>query len=193
LAPWITLGLIGLLGLLSAIFTLTLWLNLKSAVSHASDLCNQFGGEYSSICRQSLMNAAPSIPTALVVCFSLVIFGGLLATGGAALLFLKKHAGRFLILGGGILMLACAIICEARYSSSGRITYDLVAGLLIAVAGGLMCVPAVRIALGLPTTSNVGGLGQFQGGGPSPYGQPQPPQYGSPGSGGYSPPEWWGR
>jgi hypothetical protein len=122
-----------------------------------------------------------------------VTFGGLLAAGGAALLFLKKHAGRFLILGGGILMLACAIICEARYSASGRITYDLVAGLLIAVAGGLMCVPAVRIALGLPSTSNVGELGQFQGGGQSPYGQPQPSQYGPPSSGGYPPQQWWSR
>jgi hypothetical protein len=194
LITWITLGIIGLLGLLSAILTLTLWLNLNSAVSHASDLCNQFGGEYSSICRQSLMNAAPRIPTALVVCFSLVILGGLLTTSGAALLFLKKPVGRFLILGGGILMLACAIICEARYSATGRITYDLIAGLLIAVAGGLMFAPTFRMALGLPSTSTVGsGLGQFQGGGQSPYGQPQPPQYGPPGSGGYPSSQWWSR
>jgi hypothetical protein len=194
LITWITLGVIGLFGLLSAILTLTLWLNLNSAVSHASDLCNQFGGEYSSICRQSLMNAAPRIPTGLVVCFSLVILGSLVATTGAALLFLKKHAGRFLILGGGILMLACAIICEARYSATGRITYDLIAGLLIAVAGGLMFAPAFRMALGLPSASTVGGgLGQFQGGGQSLYGQPQPPQYGPPGFGGCPPSQWWSR
>jgi hypothetical protein len=194
LISWIILGVIGLLGLLSAILTLTLWLNLSSAASHASDLCNRFGGEYSSLCRQSIKNVVPSVPTALVIYLILVIFGSLLAASGAALLFLQKQAGRFLILGGGLVMLACAIVCEARYSATGRITYDLIAGLLIAVAGGLMFVPAFRTTLGLGSMSTGGGgLGQFQGGGQSPYGQPQLPQYGPPGSGGYPPSQWWGR
>lgn len=189
---WITLGIIGLLGLLSAILTLTLWLNLSSAVSHASDLCSQFGGEYSTLCRQSIKNMAPSVPAALAIYLILMILGSLMATSGAALLFLKKHVGRFLILGGGIVMLACAIICEARYTATGRITYDLIAGLLIAVAGGLMFVLAFRTALGLPSMSaGSGELDQFCGGGQSPYGPPHPPQLGSPSLGGYPPPPWW--
>src|SRR5262249_54707533 len=103
----------------------------------------------------------------------------------------KNHVGRFLILGGGGVMLVCAIICEARYSATGRITYDLIAGLLIAVAGGLMFVPAFRTALDLPSMSTGGGaLGQFHGGGQSPYRQPHSAQYGPPGFGGYPPPQW---
>jgi hypothetical protein len=190
----ITLGVIGFLGLLSAILTLTLWLNLSNAVSHASGLCNQFGGEYSSLCRQSIKNVVPGVPAALVIYLILMILGSLLATSGAALLFLKKQVGRFLILAGGIVMLACAIICEARYSATGRITYDLIAGLLVALAGGLMFVPAVRTALGLPSMSTSGGgLGQFQGSRQSPYRDQQLPQYGSPGFGGYASPQWWSR
>jgi hypothetical protein len=189
---WITLGIIGFLGLLSAILTLTLWLNVSSAVSHASELCNQFGGEYSSLCRQSVKNVVPAVPAALVIYLILMILGSLLASSGAALLFLKKQAGRFLILGGGIVMLACAIICQARYSAAGRITYDLIAGLLIALAGGLMFVPTFRTALGLPSMSTSGsGLGQSPGSRQSPYRDQQPPQYGSPGVGGYASPQWW--
>jgi hypothetical protein len=191
---WITLGVIGYLGLLGAILTLMLWLNLSSAVSHASELCDRFGGEYSGVCRQSIKNAVPGVPASLVIYLALTILGGLVVTGGAVLLFLKKHVGRFLILGGGIVMLACAIICEARYSATGRITYDLIAGLFITVAGGLTFVPAFQTALGLPSMSTSGGgPGQFQCGGQSQYGQLQPPHYGSPVSGEYPPPQWWSR
>ena len=49
---WITYAVVGLLGLLGAILTLTLWINMSSAVSRASDVCNRFGGEYSTLCRQ---------------------------------------------------------------------------------------------------------------------------------------------
>jgi len=42
-----------------------------------------------------------------------------------------------------------AIGCEARYGATGRITYDLIAGLVIAVTAGLMFVPAFRAVLGL--------------------------------------------
>ena len=41
---WISLAAIGLLGLLGGILTLTLWINLNSAVSRAADVCNRFGG-----------------------------------------------------------------------------------------------------------------------------------------------------
>jgi hypothetical protein len=127
----------------------------------------------------------------LVVYFVLIIVASIVATSGAVLLFLKKQMGRFLVLGGGIVMLACAMVCEARYSATGRVTYDLIAGLLIAVVGGLMFVPAFRTALDLPSMSTGGGVpDQFQSGGPALYGQPQLPQYGAPGSGGYPPPQW---
>lgn len=191
ITSWITLGIIGLLGLLGAILTLTLWINLSSAVSRASDVCNQFGGEYSSLCRRSIKNAIPGVPAALVTCLILMIAGSLVATGGAVMLFLKRQMGQFLVLGGGIVMLVFAIGCEARYGATGRITYDLIAGLVIAVAGGLMLVPAVRMALGLAPKSTGGpGPGGFQGGGQWPYGQPQPPQPGPPGPGGYPPQQW---
>lgn len=188
----ITLGIIGLLGLLGAILTLTLWLNLSSAASHASDLCDHFGGEYSTLCRYSVKNAVPDVPVPLVIYLILIILGSLTATSGAVLFFLKNHVGQFLILGGGIVMLAFAIICEARYNATGRISYDLTAGLLIAVAGGLMFVPAFRAAVGWPAMSTGGRRdpGRFYGGVQPPYGQPQPPPYGMPGSGGYSPPQW---
>ena len=47
-------------------------------------------------------------------------------------------------------MLVVSIGLEARYGATSRITYDLIAGLVIAVTGGLMFVPAFRVLLGLP-------------------------------------------
>ncbi|MBV9721052.1 MAG: hypothetical protein JO082_03945, partial [Mycobacterium sp.] len=124
---WITFAVIGLLGLLGAILTLTLWLNMSSAASRASEVCNRFGGEYSSICRQSIKNVVPSIPPALVASLFLIIAASLVATGGAVMLVLKRPTGQFLLLGGGIVMLVLAIGCEARYGATGRLTYDLIA------------------------------------------------------------------
>jgi hypothetical protein len=188
---WVTFAIIGLLGLVGAVLTLTLWINMNSAVSRASAVCNRFGGEYSSICRQSIKHMVPSIPPALVTSLFLIIAGGLVATAGAVMLLLKRQTGQFLLLGGGIVMLLLAIGCEARYGATGRLTYDLIAGLIIVATGGLMLVPAVRVALGLAAKPAAGpGPGGFQGGGQWPYGQPQPPQYGPPGPGEYPPQQW---
>ena len=188
---WVTFGIVGLLGLLGAILTLTLWINLSSAVNRASDVCNRYSGEYSTLCRQSIQTTVPSIPAALVTSLFLITAASLAATAGAILLFLKRQMGQFLILGGGIVMLVLSIGCEARYGTTGRITYDLIAGLVIAAAGGLMLVPAFWTAVGL-SPKPIGGPvpGGFQGGGPWPYGQPQPPQHPPPGPGGYPPQHW---
>ncbi|MCV7236286.1 hypothetical protein [Mycobacterium branderi] len=195
---WIALGAIGLLGLLGAILTLTLWINVSSAVSHASDACNEITGQYSDLCKQTVKSKAPGVPAALVIYLVLIILGSLAALGGAISVFLKKPVGHFLLLGGGAAMLLFAIICEAQYSATGRITYDLIAGLFIAVAGGLMFIPAVRMALGLParpTGGSSGHGGPWHGGGQQPYGQQpygqqHPGQYGQAGPGGYRPPQW---
>ena len=138
------------MGLLGAILTLTLWINLNSAVSRAADVCNRFGGEYSSMCREQIKNMVPTVPVALVVCLFLIIAACLAAAAGAVMLFVKRPMGQFLILGGGIVMLMLSIGCEARYGATSRVTYDLIAGLVIAVIGGLMFVPAFRVILGLP-------------------------------------------
>jgi hypothetical protein len=187
---WITIAAIGLLGMLGAVLTLTLWINLSSAANRASDLCSRFGGEYSTLCRQSIKNVVPSVPATLVTCLFLIIAAGLTATGGAVMLFLKRQMGQFLILGGGIVMLVLSIGCEARYGATGRITYDLVAGFVIAAVGGLMLIPAFRMTLGLPPKPAGPGPGGFPGGGQWPYGQPPPPRQGPPGPGGYPPPHW---
>jgi hypothetical protein len=188
---WITFAVVGLLGLLGTILTLTLWINMNSAVSRASDVCNRFGGEYSTICREHIRHTVPSIPATLVTCLFLIIGAGLAATGGAVMLFLKRQMGQFVILGGGIVMLLLAIGCEARYGATGRLTYDLIAGFIIAAVGGLMFIPAFRITLGL-SPRLVGGPapGGFPRGGSWPYGQPPPPPQGLPGPGGYPPPHW---
>lgn len=185
---WVTFAAIGLLGLLGAILTLTLWINLSSAVNRATDICKRFGGEYSTLCRQQIENMVPSIPPALVACLFLIIAAGLAAAGGAVMLFLGKQTGQFLILGGGIVMLVLSIGCEARYGATGRITYDLIAGFVIAAAGGLMLIPAFRLSLGMPPKLTDGPVpGGLQGGGHWPYGQPPPPQQGPPGPTGYPP------
>ena len=93
---WITFAAVGLLGLLGTVLTLTLWINMSSAVSRATDMCNRFGGEYSSLCRQQIKNTVPSVPAALVTCLFLIIAAGLAATAGAVMLFLKKRMGHFL-------------------------------------------------------------------------------------------------
>jgi hypothetical protein len=189
---WITYAAIGLLGLLGAILTLTLWINASSAANRASDMCKRFGGEYSTLCRQQIHNMVPSMPAALEISLFLIIAAGLAAAAGAVMLFLKKQIGQFLILGGGFVMLVLAIACEARYGATGRLTYDLVAGFVIAAAAGLMLIPAFRMTLGLPPSPTGGPApGGFQGGGQwPPYGQPQPPPQGLPGPGGHPPPHW---
>jgi hypothetical protein len=214
---WTLLGAITLLGLLGFILTVGLWIDVSTAVSRASNVCGQFGGgEISDICRQAIRNNAPRVPAALVTYLILLIVGSIAAIAGAVLIFLKKYAGQYLIIGGGVVMLLFAIIGEARYGAAGPITYDLIAGLIIAIAGGLMFVPQIRSNLGLPPISSggragqSGGGGQFGsgghfgggqfGGGQPPYGQPpygQPPygqphqgRYGQPGYGDYPPRQW---
>ncbi len=182
---WITIAAIGLLGLLGGILTLTLWINLNSAVSRATEVCSRFGGEYGNMCRHQIHNMVPTVPVALVVCLFLIIAGCLAVAAGAVMLFLKRPLGQFLILGGGIVMLVLSIGLEARYGATGRVTYDLIAGLIIAAAGGLMFIPAFRVLLGLPPhlTARPGG---YPGGGPWPPGPPPPPHYSPPG-----PPQQW--
>jgi hypothetical protein len=185
---WISFAALGLLGLLGAILTLTLWINLSSSVNRAADMCNRVGGEYSSLCRQHIRDVVPSVPVALVVCLFLITAASLAATAGAVLLFVKKQLGQFFMLGGGIVMLVLAIGCEARYGPTGRVTYDLIAGFVIAAVGGLMLIPAFRVTLGMPP--RLGGPGPV--GSPSgqwPYGQP-PPRQDPPGAGGHPPPHW---
>jgi hypothetical protein len=175
------------MGLLGAILTLTLWINLNSAVSRVADVCNRFGGEYSSMCRQQIKNMVPSVPVALVVCLFLIIAACLAVTTGAVMLFVKRTMGQFLILGGGIVMLILSIGCEARYGATSRVTYDLIAGLVIAVIGGLTFVPAFRVVLGLPPKlTDAHRPGGFPGARQWPPGPPPPPQYGPP-----EPPQQW--
>lgn len=182
---WISFAVIGLLGLLGAILTLTLWINLHSAVSRAADVCNRFGGEYANLCRHQIHTVVPGVPTALVVCLFLIIAACLGAAAGAVMLFVRKPIGQFLILGGGIVMLIVSIGLEARFGTTSRVTYDLIAGLVIAVAGGLMFIPAFRVLLGLPPQLTAG-HGGYASGRQWPPGPPPPPQYGA----GGPPPQW---
>ena len=207
LARWAILGTVALLGVFAAILTVVLGIDLSTAVSRASDVCGQFGGEISDICRQSLRNTAPHVPATVIVYLILLTIGSLTAVAGAVLLLFKKYVGQFLILGGGVVMLLFAITTEAQYGATGRVTYDLIAGLFIAVVGGLLLVPQVRQFLGFPPLSIGGarpgqyggggqfggaqyGGGQYGGGAQPPYGQPQPGQYGQQGHGGYPPRQW---
>jgi hypothetical protein len=190
LISWVTFGVVGLLGLLGAVLTLTLWINLSSAISRASDVCNRYGGEYSTLCRQHINKVVPTMPPVLVICLFLIVAAGLAATGGAVMLVLRKQLGQFLILGGGIVMLVLSIGCEARYGATGRLTYDLIAGVVIAVAGGLMLIPAFQATLGLSPTWAGGPVSGGVQGGQWSYGQPQPPQQGPPGLGGPPPQHW---
>jgi hypothetical protein len=180
----ISLAVIGLLGLLGAILTLTLWINLNSAENHATDVCNRFKGEYANSCRHQIESMVVSLPVALVVCLFLIIAACLAVAVGATMLFVKRTLGHFLILGGGIVMLVVSIGVEARYGATSRVTYDLIAGLVIAVIGGLMFVPAFRVLLGLPPqlSAQPDGFppGQWP---PDP---PPPPPFGPPGP----PPQW---
>ena len=123
---WVSLAAIGLMGLLGAILTLTLWINLNSAVSRAADVCNRFGGEYSSMCRQQIKNMVPTVPVALVVCLFLIIAACLAVTAGAVMLFVKRPMGQFLILGGGIvmLMLVDRLRGSLRRHQSGHLRLD---------------------------------------------------------------------
>ncbi|MGH3969665.1 MAG: hypothetical protein ACRDTV_16495 [Mycobacterium sp.] len=189
IALWVTLGAVAFLGLLGAILSLTLLMDLTTAVSRASQICNQYGGgPLSEICKQSLRNHGVKVPVAAVIYLALIILGSAVALGGAVMMLLRKYFGQFLILGGGIVMLLFAIVCAAQYGGPGRLTYDLIAGVLIAIAGGLLLVPQIRLFLTLPISGPR--PGPFGAGGQQPYGQPYPGPYGQPGSGGYPPRQW---
>jgi hypothetical protein len=176
---WIALGGIAIFGLLGAILTGALLSDLVSAVGKVSDICDRYGGQASDICNQTLKDHGPHLPAAVVFYLVLMIAGSLTALGGAVLLFVKKHFGHWLVIGGGAVMLLFAIISEVQYGSAGRITYDLIAGLLISAAGGAMFAPQVRQFLGMPPLQAGGARpGQF-GGWPSAYGPPTGP-YGQP-------------
>jgi hypothetical protein len=188
IAMWVTLGVVIFLGLLSAILTLTLLMDISSAVSRVSDMCNQYG-QLSGICKQSLRNHGVRVPGAAVTYLLLIILGSVTALGGALLMMLRKHFGQFLILGGGLVMLLFTIVCAAHYGGTGRITYDLIAGVFIAIAGGLLLLPQIRQLLGLPPALGIGRRPSPFGGIHQPYGRPYPGPYGQPGPGGY-PPRW---
>jgi hypothetical protein len=184
----ITFAIIGLLGLLGAVLTLTLWINLNNAASRASYMCTRYSGEYLRVCQQSIEKMVPSVPVALVICLFLMIAASLAASGGAVMLFLRRPMGQFLLLGGGIVMLVLSIGCEARYGSTSRVTYDLIAGLVFTVAASLMFVPAFRVLFGLPPNlTDRPEPRAFAGGGPWPYGQPPPQQQGPFGPGRFPP------
>jgi hypothetical protein len=181
---WLTVAAIGLLGLLGGILTLTLWIDLSSAASRAAEVCNRFGGEYGDMCRHQIHKMVPTVPVAMVVCLFLIIAACLAVAAGTVMLSLKRPLGQFLVLGGGIVMLVLSIGLEARYGATGRVTYDLIAGLIVAVAAGLMFIPAFRVLLGMPPqlTARPGGYP----GGQWPPGPPPPPQHSPPG-----PPQQW--
>jgi hypothetical protein len=190
IANWITLGVIALLGLLGAILTVTVWADISSAVGSVSDVCGDLDDQFSDLCRETVADYAPGVPAALVIYLILLILGGLAAVVGAVLMLRNKHIGQFVIIGAGAVMLLFGIVSSAHYGAVGRITFDLIAGLLILTAGVLMLLPQIRHFLGLPPMPHSGrGPGPF-GGGPPPYGPPPPGQYGPPGHGGYPQRQW---
>jgi hypothetical protein len=205
IATWAILGSVALLGGLAAILTLVLCLDVSSAVNRASNICGQYTGDISEACRQAMKNTGLHVPAAMIIYLILLTLGGVAAVTGAVLLFLRKQAGHFLVLGGGIVLLLFAIIFEAQYAAAGRITYDLIAGLFLATAGGLLFVAPIRQFLGFPPLNTgarpgpygggqFGGGGQyggpFGGGAQPPYNQPQPGPYGPHGPGNYPPRQW---
>jgi hypothetical protein len=193
----LTFGGVALFGLIGAILTLTLWIDVATAASRVSDVCDQLGGDMSDFCRDTIKNSGVSVPAGFVIYLILIIIGSAVAVAGAVLMVLKKYVGHYLIVGGAAAMFVFAIMSNAQYGSTGRITYDLIAGLFIGIAGGALFVPQVRLFLGLPPMApRGGGPGPSGGHGPQPpYGQPpygpQPPgPYGPPGQGGYPPRQW---
>jgi len=84
-----------------------------------------------------------------------------------------------------------SIGCEARYGTTSRVTYDLIAGLVITVTASLMFVPAFRVLFGLPPNlTDRPAPRAFAGDEPWPYGQPPPQQHGPLGPGGPPPQQW---
>ena len=98
---WITFAIVGLLGLLGAVLTLTLWINLDSAVNRAGEMCDRFSGEYARSCRQSVKNLVPRIPVALVVCVFLIIGGLMFVPAFRVLLGLPPKLTAGPVPGGG--------------------------------------------------------------------------------------------
>ncbi len=159
-----SLGVIGVLGLVGAVLTAALWVGITSAVSRASKACGEFRDEIYYLCQQSVDSTTPHVPLPVMLYLMLLIAGSLTAVAGVVVLFWRTPTGQYLVLGGGAAMVLFAIVAEAQYRDSGRITYDLVAGLVISIAGGLMFLPRVRVLLGLPALTTTRPAGEFRGG-----------------------------
>ncbi len=139
-----TLGVVGVLG---AVFAAAQLIDITDAVGRASRVCGQFRDEIYDLCRQSVDYTTPHVPPAVLFYLLLVIAGSLTAVAGVVLLFRRSPAGQYLILGGGAAMLLFAIVAAAQYGATGRLVYDLIAGLVISIAGGLMSLPRGKLLL----------------------------------------------
>lgn len=170
---WIVLGVVTVMALLAAILTITFWSDASAAAG--GDPCAGLTGAEAQACQQFTPQNTGGLPTAAIIYFVLLIVGGVAAIAGAVLIFLKRYVGQWAILAGGVLLLLFGIIFTVQYVSTGRIVYDLIAGIVIAGAGALAFFPQTREYLGLPPVAptaygQAGGFGQ-----PNPYGQPQQP------------------
>lgn len=191
---WAVLGVVALMSLLAAIMTITLWSDVGSAADafsgNSAAECAQAGLSQAE-CQQALAQAqsSVSIPAAMVIYFILLLIGGIAGVAGAVMIFLKRYVGQYAIVGGGALLLLFSIIFMAQYAGEGRITYDLIAGIIVGGAGALGFFPQTRAYLGLPPGPvAAGGYGQVGGFGQPAYGQQsspapgygQQPAYGQP-------------
>ncbi|HEY0804209.1 MAG TPA: hypothetical protein VGD84_04065, partial [Pseudonocardiaceae bacterium] len=119
---WVVLGAITVLSLVAAIMTITFWSDINSAIS----VQNQFSSSVQA-----------SLPAAALIYIILLIIGGVAGVAGAVMAFLKNQIGQYLIVGGGVVLLLFSIIFMAQYFGEGRLTYDLIAGIVVAGAGAL--------------------------------------------------------
>ncbi|HKS44656.1 MAG TPA: hypothetical protein VJT49_05985 [Amycolatopsis sp.] len=210
LFAWIAAGALIVIGLLTAILTLTVWTDAGSAASASSSYCDQYSGTLKQTCEDAVGSAseASSVPGAAIFYFIMLILGGLATAAAGVLIILKQKFAHFVAVGGGFLLLLFSIIFGAQYTFSvGRIVTDLILGIIVLVIGALGFFPqtAQFIGAGGGSPSGPGGFGGPPGGGfpgqpggfgqPAPFGQPggfgQPAPFGQPGapsSGGFPQP-----
>lgn len=177
---WIVLGAVALLSLIAAIMTITLWSDIGGVYGNAAGFVANnpcAGAPDQALCNQEFANAqaAASMPIAMTIYLVLLTVGAVAGVAGAVLVFLKKYVGQYAIVGGGVLLLLFSIIFMAQYAGEGRLTFDLIAGIIVAGAGALGFFPQTRVYLGMPPgPAAPGGYGQVGGFGQNPYAQAQP-------------------
>ena len=208
IATWAVFGTVALLGGLAAILT---WCS-DSTWAPPSTAHRMFAGSSAANLRHLPAVAEKqraARPGSVIVYLIMLTISSVTAVAGAVLLFLRKYVGQFLVLGGGVVLLLFAIVFGGSIRSyrpdylrldrrsvhrhRRRSGFGAAGPAFPGLSAAVHRRPARPVRGPLrwrPVRRRRPVRRPVRRGAQSPYGQPQPGQYGQQGPGGYPPRQW---